>query len=482
MKNSINLFLIAFFTAILPLPIAAQNEEASTKTVISSSGNKSTQRWRTSTGLTDFNIEFRGKIEISDDDKEIKGLSNDGYIEISKTVFGSKRKIIIESSGGGRINKEYYEGRTKKEWEPDGRQWLAEILPDIVRSTTLGAESRVNRFYRQGGSKSVLEEISSIKSDYVRAHYGKLLLGKNLSNQEMPEVITGLCNSIKSDYYLATLLKDNISKLLVTREAGDAFFKGTRNISSDYYKSVVLKEAVDIYATSPQQVKVILESASTISSDYYLSSVLASLVGQREVKDESLNELISVSTKISSDFYRAQVLNKVLEKGDLSTATNGKVADVASSISSDFYKSSVLTTLSEKSLDDGTLSKIITITGNSVNSDHYASSILKSVLKNQKLSDNAFQQLANTATSGNSDYYASVVLQEASSQSRTKTQLVTICKAVTNISSDQYKTSVLTSIAPQVKDGDGDLKEAYRQAAKNIRSETYYGRTLRAIE
>jgi SOS response regulatory protein OraA/RecX len=483
MKTSRFKFFLTTLLLFSLAPTFGQQEEASSKTVISSTSKNGIQRWRTTTGITDFNIEHRGTIELTDDDKDIKSLSNDGYLEISKTVFGSKRAIVIESQGGGRISREYYEGRSKKEWEPAGRQWLAEILPEVVRSTTLGAEGRVDRFFRQNGAKGVLNEISAMKSDYVKAHYGKLLLGKNITNAEMPDVITGLSNSIGSDYYLATLLKSNIGKLLVTREASDAFFKGVKNISSDYYKATVLQSALNKYAASPEQVKVILQTASTIKSDYYLATTLTSLINKANVKEESLNEMVTISAGISSDHYRTQVLGKVLQSPNLSEATFRNVVDAVASVNSDYYKSTVLTSLSNKSsLNEATVAQVVKITSNSMSSDHYSTTVLKSVLKNQKLSDEAFREVTAAASRIKSDYYASEVLKDAASKATTKQQMISILQSTGRMNSDHYMTTVLTSMAPNVKQADNDVKEAYRQAAKRIRSETYYGRALRAID
>jgi hypothetical protein len=88
----------------------------------------------------------------------------------------------------------------------------------------------------------------------------------------------------------------------------------------------------------------------------------------------------------------------------------------------------------------------------------------------------------NTAGKLNSSNYASDVLTNVAAQSLTKTQLIEICKATGNIDSDYYLSNVLTAIAPQVKASDTEVKEAYRQAAKRIDSETYYGRAVRAID
>ena len=468
---------------ILAYPSIAQEETASSNESISIESNKGIMRWKNSTGLTSFNVELRGKIDLTDDDRDIKSMSDDGYLEISKTVFGSKRAVIIESLGGGKLKKEYYEGRTKSSWEPNGRLWLSEILPEVVRTSTLGAESRVNRFFKQGGSRAVLSEIGKLSGDYTKAHYGKLLLAKNIPTAELPNVITTLSNEIKSDYYLSTLLKDNIEKLLITQESGEAFFKATIIISSDYYKSVVLKDAMKKYAASPAQINSILKAASTINSDYYLSVVLTTLLEQKDVSEESLNELIVVSKKIPSDYYRTQVLNKALQKPDISKTALKSMVEAAGSVTSDYYQSTVYTSMAEKTtLDQDIQIQIIRQIGSAMGSDYYASVALSSMLKHQKLSDESFKQLVYAAGKLNSSHYASQVLMDAADGTLSKAQLLDLMKASEDIESDNYRSNVLIDLAPQVKASDASVKDAYRQAAKGIESESYYGRAIRAID
>src|SRR6516162_1619521 len=77
-------------------------------------------------GISGFNIEMRGKIELSDDDKDVKSISPDGYLEITKTTFGGRRAIVLTPQGDG-IKREYYEGGEKVDFEKEGgRQWLGE--------------------------------------------------------------------------------------------------------------------------------------------------------------------------------------------------------------------------------------------------------------------------------------------------------------------------------------------------------------------
>lgn len=156
MKRTAIFFLLCLVTAVL----SAQVEITSS----SSTSHSGTRIVFNRNGISSFNVEVRGKIELTDDDKDIKSISADGYLEITKTTFGSRRSIVITPDGNG-VKREYYEGRDKQDFERGGgRQWLSEILPELVRSTTIGAEGRVARFFRQGGSAAVMSEIQKIDS------------------------------------------------------------------------------------------------------------------------------------------------------------------------------------------------------------------------------------------------------------------------------------------------------------------------------
>jgi hypothetical protein len=200
--SSLTRLLACFFGLLLILqPALAQDFSVSRSTNIESD-KSGTTKWKTSSGMNSFNVEYRGKIEIEDDDKDIKSMSDGAYLEISKTVFGSKRSIVIESIGGGKFKKQYYESRTMVNWDPAGRAWLAEILPEVVRTTTLCAESRVKRFFKQGGTTAVLAEMDRIESDYTKSAYAELLMKEPVQTKDYAIIINKLAEDMDSDHYL----------------------------------------------------------------------------------------------------------------------------------------------------------------------------------------------------------------------------------------------------------------------------------------
>ena len=173
---------------------------------ISINSNKGKSTIRINNDRSDFKVEYEGEITIADDDSDITNVSRGGYIEIRKSSFGKRRRLIIENDGGKLIRK-FYVGWTEKDYYPDGKEWLKDILPEILRSTTIGAESRVERFYKKDGVNGVLSEIRKMDSDYVQSAYFKLLLKKKLSNKELVGVLNAAGRTINSDHYLSGILK-----------------------------------------------------------------------------------------------------------------------------------------------------------------------------------------------------------------------------------------------------------------------------------
>jgi hypothetical protein len=435
-----------------------------------------------SSPLSNFTVETRGNIELTDTDLDIKSMSADGYLEVTKTVFGSRRSIVITPQGNG-LKREYYEGRSLVAFEPDGRKWLSEVLPELVRSTTIGAESRVNRFYRQGGANSVVNEIKRLESDHVKAHYANLLMNLNVPVSDYGMVASGVASTIDSDHYLTEFLKGSMEKFLQNKTSTEALFSATQKMDSDHYKTEVIREALISAPASLESVKIILLATSRMDSDHYKTEVLKTLLKQNNLTESIIAEMIATTKSIESDHYRSVVLNKALDKKGLSTASYQKAVESVSEISSDHYKSEVLTNLLQENLTPEVLSSLIQVIS-SIESDHYITQVANQIVKRQNLSDESFQKLMGAVSGNGSDHYMSVFLQTALERTTlTKQNLLSIIQATAGIDSDHYITEVLTDAAQKIKVmNDTSLKDAYRAAAKRVNSETYYGRIIRAIE
>jgi hypothetical protein len=460
------------------LSVSAFGQSESTTVFASDKGSKMT--YKNSDGFNSFKIEVRGTIEVSDDDRDIKSMSADGYLEITKTTFGSKRTIKI-SAQGNTIKREYFEGRSPVTYEPEGRKWLSEILPEVVRTTTVAAESRVNRFYRKGGVQAVLTEINVLEGDYLKAHYANLLMKLPVQVKDYATIITKVSIDLDSDHYLTEFLDNNLSKFMKSNESINALFTATNKMESDHYKTQVITAALRVQPVSLESVKLIMASVSKMESDHYKTEVLTTVMRHPNLTDPILAEMVNVSKTIESDHYRTIVLTNALER-NLSASSYQLVIESVKGIESDHYKTQVIKSMLVKPLDSQVLSNLLSITS-SIESDHYRSEVLTDLLKKKDLKEEDFKKLVEYCTTMDSDHYKSQVLQAAlSTPQLTDGKLIAVINAAAQIDSDHYITEVLVDAAPEVKSASASVKDAYRAAARNIDSETYYGRSLRAIE
>ena len=399
---------------------------------------------------TDFKIEYEGEFTISDDDKDIIAISNGGFIEIKKSSFGSRRRVLIESDSNGKLIKSYYVGGKEKNYIPEGKNWLAEILPEVVRSTTIGAKSRVARFYKKGGINSVTNEIRQIDSDFIKAKYFELILTYKLSSKELVSVIEQVGNQIKSDHYLAEILKSNQRAFLANSETVNAYIKASGNIKSDHYLASVLKKVINDKSISDAQLGKLLEISKNINSDHYLSEVLTEIMDNRTLNSNNVTKIINLSKNINSDHYKSQVIKKVINENNIPTSAYEALISTIGNIKSDHYITEVIKELLDKKLGSNkkALDGILEIVNNNRSSDHYATVIYKKIAK----------------------------------QNLTEDQLITVLNFVKSINSDHYLTEVLLAYSGKVKRSSESVKNAYRNSVKSIQSDTSYGRAAKAID
>lgn len=431
-------------------------------------------------GRNSFKIEFKGDIEVTEDDKDIKSISRGGFIDISKTTFGNKRRILIEASSGG-LERSYYEGRKRIDYEPSGREWLADILPDIVRITDIAAESRVTRFYRKDGVEGVLNEIERLDGSSIQAVYAKLLLQKDLRPHELVKVIEGIADKVRSDYYLASILKGHSQKCLKNDQTVQAFFEAIGEIGSDYYATIVLKDALKQHNPTNDETVRILRAAKSIGSDYYMNTILNQILKNENLSPEVLNALIETTKTIDSDYYQSQVLKKALDIEGVSGKNFNLIMEAMSMVSSDYYIAEIFQNLLDNDLPKEEQAALLRLLREHMKSDYYLASILSKVLEEQELDKTAWRELAETMQEISSDYYAASVISKAAKQELERSILLSLITATERIGSDYYLSIALISMADAVKESNREVREAYIKAAGKIGSKTYHARTLKAI-
>lgn len=500
--------------ALLALFVMAQDVHGQkTSTSISSDGDR--YRFTQRSGSNKLDIEYDGKIEFTDDDKAIKSISRGGYLMIRKTSFGNRREILAEPKSDGTIDYEYREGRRTMEFDDEAREWLADVLLEVIRSTGLGAEGRVKRLYDKGGLDNVLKETDAIRSDFVSSIYLREVLGMNLSDADLIKVAGYVPRELDSDHYITEVFKDYGDLFFKNPQATSAFLTSIRRMDSDHYKSIILTRALREDLDDDMIIKV-LEASIIMDSDHYKTTVFNSLLDRRNLSDKVIDQIVKSAADIDSDHYATTVLRNALDRPNLSDEAFNSLMDAVSNIDSDHYVTETFRgMMRNRDISDKVVEAIIKRleymdsdhyrnviisdlfssqkisskyfssllnTVDDIDSDHYASEILKKVLKEQNLSEQDYDTVLKKVSNMDSDHYKVVILKDVMDANLTKTQMMSVLKSVDSIDSDYYKSEVLRSMCRQVSGADNEVKDQFRDVARGIRSDTYYGRVARCID
>lgn len=441
------LFLSIIFAMLIYLFPQKGIAQKFLQTSISGNNGKTTIQFKNNDNS--FKIEYEGDISLTEDDRDVAYISDGGFIEISKTAFGSKRTVRIESGRNGRMNREYYVGRRQVDYDGEGRRWLAEILPEVVRSSVIGAEARVDRYYNQGGATALLQEIRRLKGDYVRHAYCDLAIQKRLSTSQIVTLLQIAGNEIDSDFYLSKLLKEHTERFLSDQQTLDAYIHASRNISSDFHKAEVMTAAIN---------------HARISSDH-------------------LRQLLDITGDISSDYHKAEVLKLLLREHTLTLNNVDQVMRAVEHIDSDFHIDEVLSALLANQLDEQSLGRLYNLVGNNVSSDFHKDQVLSKAINQQNVCGSNLFGLTNALRSIDSDFHqAHVMVKIGKEVDLTDDDLINLLGTVDNIDSDFHKGEVLSALAPQVNSSGDEAYRAFMRAAKLVSSQHEYGKIMRSLE
>jgi hypothetical protein len=211
-----------------------------------------------------FDLKYKGLIELSEDNKMVTGISANGFVEINKTSFGNNRRLFIHADDKGTITYEYFVGKTETAFNPEGKKWLSEILPDIVKRSDLGVESRVRHLYENKGLSGVLEAMEDLPSGstYTYSSDWNVFTIKTTSSR------SGRSASKKT--FLKTLVFDNRLKnkdlIPVLEEIGE--------LSSNSTKGTLIRFILENYDLDNAQLAEVLDATSTHSYNTERGSTL----------------------------------------------------------------------------------------------------------------------------------------------------------------------------------------------------------------
>jgi hypothetical protein len=361
-----------------------------------------------------FSVKWTGAFRLSDDEKGID------WVEEGATVTVTDGSILIsrvELRGtGGSVERNYWRDGRRRDYEPEGRLFLAAAIDKLIRHSGAFAKDRVARFLKRGGPDAVLAEIDRLAdSSYVRrVYYTELLKQAPPSDSLLGRVLQRVPDEVKSDYDKATLL---------TQAAQVSSMNDTHRVA-------------------------IARAVKTISNDYDQRRTLAAILSTKPLATTVAAAVLEATGSIDSNYDRAQVLVTVAENGGLTAATAPAFMALVRAMSSSYDQRRVLTAVSANhSLDDVVGVEAIRTVG-AINGPYDRSTTLIGLIERGGLTDASAQVFFEAASGISSSHDLSRVLRKAIERPPASDRIIEgVLRVTPKVSGSHDRATVLLDVA-----------------------------------
>ncbi|OQX97574.1 MAG: hypothetical protein B6I20_12335 [Bacteroidetes bacterium 4572_117] len=274
-----------------------------------------------------FEVEYRGNIVVTPDDKDIQSISKNGFIKISMSSFGNKRRIYIYSDSRGKLQKEYYEGKGKKDFNKGGKEWLADILLDVSRKTGISAEERIRRRAKKGFEAILIElrEIEEIRFE----NQTNIWIFYNTKTKYSQNVYYLYCKIITDNYRLK---KNELYK----------FLKNVAHISSNSTKATILRNILDKYKFDKRLMNAFLFATTSLSYNTERGSVLRAFQAKYKINEDNSDAYFRIIDQMTIRTEKSNVLKPLLKNQKMDKATFLRFLKSVGRITSNSEKGTIL--------------------------------------------------------------------------------------------------------------------------------------------
>jgi Zn-dependent protease with chaperone function len=334
-------------------------------------------RTRSHDMLRNLEIRGRGAMTFSDDLTDVVEMADDAYLMIRDRKWFTIRTLDVRGERG-RVIRRFYVSGIERPWEPEGRLWLADRLPSLVRSSGLAAESRTRRILAGSGVDGVLDEIALLEGDFARRlYFVELMKAAPLDPTTASRVLAKAGSLIRSDFELRQTLAAATPLVAADATAASAYVDATASIGSDFEHRQALDALLEASGLATSTVDAIARSAATMTSD----------------------------------FEKRQTLSHILRMpGRFGPESGGPVLEAAATIRSDFECATLLIEFAEAQTPEGAFGAPFFLAFGTISSDYERGRVMKVVARRQPLAPEVLKRLFEAVSSMRSDFEKAEVL------------------------------------------------------------------------
>jgi hypothetical protein len=419
-------------------------------------------------GTRRLEVNVRGTVEFSDDDRDVKSLSSGGYFQIeeNRLLVFTGRRYEVTADSSGRLSRVYFGHGHAMPLDNQGQAWLMGVMPEVIRHTGLGAVPRVQRILKQSGVAGVLSEVSRIQDDSAKRIYLEELIRRgNLSTEQLDSALLQArkigSNEEKGEFLIELapyFLKDKLRESL---------FQAAGTIGSDEEHGRVLSELVKRDAGNHETLRLAARAAGRIGSDEEKARVLVDIAEHEKGARDVERAIVNSANSIGSDEERHHILSVVLGNAGGDREVLAEALRSAAAIGSDEEKAAVLIDAAGHYVEADAVRKEFFSAAGRIGSDEARGKVLLALLKRAGLGDATLAETARCAEAiGSDEQKAAVLAAYPASSLQGAPQIAAYFKSLDTVGSDEEHERVLSQLLKQRSLANAAVLRAIESAGK----------------
>jgi hypothetical protein len=289
-------------------------------------------------------IKYLGKFEITPDEKNFKTISPGGYLK-----FRLNDEVLkAESNLQGQIEYSIYDG--KNNISPDSstaNELIARAIHEML-AWGFDAHARMERVYQRGGSKALLKEIDSMRTDPVKIIYiDRLFSIDSLSSGDQLSLVQKI-GTLGSDWDKTNFLKKLKADQLKNPQIDSTYFSIVGRMGSDMDKVNTLQPVLDRDSLSEKDVRRILAIGGGLGADMDKSNLLGKLIDKGLIRGALFDTVVDIASRMGADMDKTNMYRKLMQEKTITDTQWTTLIRKAPYLGADMDKANLLTEIAAK--------------------------------------------------------------------------------------------------------------------------------------
>jgi len=404
-------------------------------------------RHRSSDGFRRLQVASTGRIEFTEDERDILSISSGGHFVIQEKKGLTTRRLEVEPGPDGKLSRSYTYRGEPLPFDDNARAWFGELLRGLIRDGGFGAQERAQRILQRQGPVAVLDEISRIKRNHVkRLYFEQLAKSGSLDLTVKQRIIRQASEEMSSDGEKAALFEKLATHFWSDPTLHESVIQSVNTIRSDGERARLLSHFLEKPDTLTKDLDSILGVIEHISSDGEKSRLLQQVALKYGSDDTVRMAFFRALNTMHSDGERRATLSVFLRNAKLGREDLVEVLESVARLSSDGEKGSLLVEMTKHYQEDAALRAAFFKATDSVHSSGESRRVLSALLEKKPAVETLLSVLQSAKTISSDGEKATLLVEMAKDCVGNPELLATFLEVGNSLGSDGEYRRVLSMV------------------------------------